>query len=146
MTEHETGSPAELNGAIDRYGADLSRWPDRELAARARVAALSDRAFRARLDSEAALERHLAAARRAEDAAITTSGAAGRIAIAAMASVRAERPRRRRRFMAAAAAILLAAGIGGIVDSQVSLRTSGDSIDVVSVDPLVFGPLDTDVE
>ncbi len=146
MNTFETGPNADLIGAIDRYGADLSRWPDRALASRARAAALADRAFRARLDDMATLERRLGAARAAEDAEIEASGAAGRIAAAVAASVGREKPRRRRRFMAAAAAILIAAGIGGVVDSQIALNSSRDSFDVVSLDPLVFGPLDTDVE
>jgi hypothetical protein len=146
MNKYEDGTNTDLSAAIDRHGADLARWPDRALAARARAAALADRGFRARLDRQAALERRLGAARAAEDAAIAASGAAGRVAAAVAASVGNLQPRRRRRFIAAAAAILIAAGIGGIVDSQIVIDTSGGSFDVVSLDPLVFGPLDTDVE
>jgi hypothetical protein len=146
MSTFEKASRGDLIAAVDRYGADLSRWPDRELASRARAAAHADRAFRGRLDRQAALERRLDAARAAEDAAIEASGAAGRVAAAVAASVGEVQPRRRRRLMAAAAAILIAAGIGGVVDSQIALNSSGGSFDVVSIDPLVFGPLDTDVE
>ena len=146
MKDFESVSNTDLIAAVDRYGADLSRWPDRELASRARAAALADRAFRVRLDRQAALERRFDAVRASEDAAIEASGAAGRVAAAVAASIGQVQPRRRKRFMAAAAAILIAAGIGGAVEAQIALNSSGNSFDVVSLDPLVFGPMDTDVE
>jgi hypothetical protein len=135
---------AEMIAAIDARGADLSRWSDRALANRVREAALADRAVRAHLDETLRLERELAAARDALDAGIRSSGAVERVRAAVL--TRQRRPPRRAGWMAIAAALVLAAGIGGAIDGGRLIRGTTQNPDVVVLDPLVFGTLESDNE
>jgi hypothetical protein len=143
MTGQSSARNAELFAAIDAHGGDLARWPDQQLANRVREAALADRALRAYLDGAGDLDRAMLAARDLLDRDIAAGGAAERIA----GAVRARRVAKRRlRWMAAAAAIIVAAGIGGLVDSGIVSASTQQNVDVVVVDPLVFGPLDSATE
>jgi hypothetical protein len=127
-----------LQGAVDTYGADLARWPDARLAGEARQALLADRAFRARWESAASLDRALAAARVSLDDEIAASGAPERVVRAVTANGAGIRRWSPRSWFAVAAALVLAAGLGSFIDFTVV--GSGDgSYEVVVVDPLVFG-------
>ncbi len=128
----------ELTEAIDRYGADLGAWPDPSLANKARHAALSDRAFRARLDAASALDAGLSELRDIMDAEIAASGAAARV----QAGVFAALPQRRspRRWAMVAAAVVVAAALGALTDVTILAPAGSEPIEVVTLDPLVFGP------
>jgi hypothetical protein len=135
MAEHHH---PELIEAIDRHGSDLAAWPDQVLANEARRAALADRDFRARLDGAAALAAGLASLGAAMDADIAASGAASRVEAGVLAAL----PRRRngRRWALVAAAVVAAAALGAIVDVTILAPAGSEPIEVVILDPLVFGP------
>ena len=131
---------AELRETIDRLGANLAAWHDRELAKRVRAAALADRALRAYLEGALALEDGLRAARDALDSEIEESRAADRISAAVLARLAADaRPRRRLRWIAVAAALVLSAGLGSIVETRLLAASEQATQDVVVLDPIVFG-------
>jgi hypothetical protein len=136
-----------LNSAIlegiDRHGGDLRRWPDRVLAKQAGAAALADRDLRASLDAARALDHGLAAARVSLDEEIRVSGAADRIAAAASAATM-PRPFGGWRWVAAVAVIVSAAGLGSIADLQFGALGGEAPVNVVVLDPLVFGPIAND--
>ena len=138
FSRHET----RLVAAIDRHGANLAGWRDGRLAQEVREAALADRRLRAYLDGAAALDDGLRAARDAIDAEIDSSGAVDRVSAAVLA--RLPRRRHRARWIAAAAAIILAAGLGSVVDLKLVGPNEQARVDVVVLDPLVFGP--TEIE
>jgi hypothetical protein len=144
MSENRSDRRAEFVAAIDRHGADLSRWPDRGLANRVREAVLADRDLRAHLDGTDTFRRSLVLVREALDQDIRASGAVERVSAAVLASLPA-RPRRSS-WVALAAAIVLAAGIGGAVDGGVVAGASQQGVNVVVLDPLVFGTLESDTE
>jgi len=133
----------DIRRAIDRYGADLSDWPDRALARAARVAALADGEVRAWLDESRALTAALATAAVALDRDIEKSGAVGRVADAVLAKI-ADNPQPRVRWVAVAATLLLAAGLGGAVQFTLETSVGQAGVDVVVLDPLVFGPAGID--
>lgn len=128
----------QLIEALDRHGSDLAAWPDQALANEARRAALADRGFRYRLDEAAALSAGLGSLRVAMDAEIATSGAAQRVEAGVLAAL----PRRRngRRWALVAAAVVAAAALGAIVDVTILAPAGSEPIEVVVLDPLVFGP------
>jgi hypothetical protein len=144
MIDESNDRRAEFIAAIDANGADLSRWPDGALATRVRKAVLADRALRAHLDAAALLERRLADARDRLDADIRASGALDRVGAAVLARRPQQAPRSG--WMAIAAAIVIAAGIGGVVDGGVAADASQQGVEVVVLDPLVFGPLENGSE
>lgn len=133
-----------LNSAIlegiDRHGGDLRRWPDRVLAKQVGAAALADRDLRASLDAARVLDRGLAAARQSLDEEILVSGAADRVAEATSAAL-APRPFGGWRWAAAVAVIVSAAGLGSIADLRLGALGSEAPLNVVVLDPLVFGPI-----
>jgi len=127
--------------ALDRYGADLGAWPDADLAGTARRAALAERSFRARLERQTDLEAGLARLRDATDAGIAASGAAARVQRAVLAAV----PRRpdARRWALIAASLVLAAALGAVADLTIFAPAGDSLLEVVILDPLVFGPTGT---
>ena len=131
----------ELLEAIDRYGSDLATWPDQSLANDARRTALADRAFRARLDAAASFDAGLGSVRDAMDAEIAASGAALRVREAVLGAV----PRRSyaRRWALVAAAVVVAAGLGALADVTILAPAGSQPMEVVILDPLVFGPTGT---
>lgn len=133
---------AGLTDAIDRYGSALQRWPDPALANQVRAGVLADRGLRHYLDGAAALDRGLAGVRNALDAEIAAIGAVARISEAIQASL----PDRhsRSRWIAVAAALVIAAGLGSVFDLRFLAPLQERSVDVVVLDPLVFGP--TEIE
>lgn len=140
MTSDPSSGAGDLVAAIDRFGGDLDRWADRGLAQEVRSAALADRVVRAELDRSRRLDTMLAAAAAAMDAEIARSGAAARVSGSVMAAVGLTRSRRKR-WMAVAAALVVAAGLGSLMDLSV-VRRVDDGVDVVILDPLVFGPME----
>jgi hypothetical protein len=131
----------DLLEAIDRYGSDLATWSDQALANEVRGAALADRGFRARLDSAAALDAGLVALRGALDAEIAASRAADRVQAAVLAAL----PRRidARRWGLVAAAVVVAAALGALADVTILAPAGSEPIEMVILDPLVFGPATT---
>ena len=123
----------DLVAQLERYGADLTRWPDRQNAAR--EALLADPEFRAAFESERALDRGLAAERDARDEAIARAGAVGRVRQAVLAqtpaNVLAGLP-----WPRIAAAILVAGMLGGAVDLMLLPPPPDDPIEVAIADPL----------
>jgi hypothetical protein len=134
---------AAILEGIDRNGGDLRRWPDRVLAKQAGEAALADRDIRASLDTARALDHGLAAVRESLDEEILVSGAADRIAAATSAAL-APRPFGGWRWVAAVAVIVSAAGLGSIADLRLGALGSEAPVNVVVLDPLVFGPIAND--
>jgi hypothetical protein len=131
----------ELAEAIDRYGSDLAAWGDQVLANEVRRAALADRGFRARLDSAAALDVGLVALRGAIDAEIVASRAAERVQAVVVASL----PRRinARRWRLVAASVVVAAALGALADVTILAPAGNEAFEIVTLDPLVFGPATT---
>jgi hypothetical protein len=134
-----------LREAIDRHGSDLNAWPDRELAGEVREAILRDRTLRAWYDDAVMLERGLAAACAAADAEIASSGALARIE-SRLARRLPQQGHRSSRWMAVAAALVVAAGLGSAYDLAMSSNTASQPINVVVLDPLVFGPAEVETQ
>jgi hypothetical protein len=128
----------ELLEAIDRYGSELAAWSDQSLANEVRRAVLADRTFRARLDSAIALDAGLVALRGAIDAEIVASRAAARVQAAVLAAVTPRRNTRRWALMAAA--VVVAAALGALADVTILAPAGSEPMEVVILDPLVFGP------
>jgi len=125
--------------ALEVYGTDFRRWPDLALVGAAREALLADRAFRARWEASASLERALSAARDIAAADVAASGAPDRILRALMADTVRPARWRPRSWVAVAATLVVAAGLGSVLDVAV-LGGNDASHETVLVDPLVFGP------
>jgi hypothetical protein len=125
--------------AIDRYGADLATWPERDLAKAARLAMLADPDVRAWLDDARRLESDLDRARASLDEEIARSGAPERVAAAVQAAA-ARTSTLRPRWAAIAATLVIAAGLGAAVELTTGAGVSNQSFNVVTLDPLVFGP------
>ncbi len=125
--------------AIDRYGADLATWPERDLAKAARLAALADPDVRAWLDEARCLEADLDRARASVDEEIARSGAPERIGAAVRAAA-AQSTALRPRWAAIAATLMIAAGLGAAFELTTGAAAGNQSLDVVVLDPLVFGP------
>jgi hypothetical protein len=143
MTNIDPGLRSAILDGLDRYGGELSRWPDRGLAKEAAAAALADRDLRAALDGARTMDRGVAAARGALDEEIVASGAVTRVLAATQAAV-APRPLGSWRWVAAVAVIVCAAGLGSIADFRIAPLDGGAEVDVVLLDPLVFGPITND--
>jgi hypothetical protein len=129
--------------AIDRYGADIAAWPDRALAFAAREAAVADPEVRRRLELARGLSTGLELARAAVDDEIDRSGAAARVAGRLLASLPGGRLGRTA-WIAIAATLVLAACLGAMVEISRSNTASERALDVVVLDPLVFGPTEAD--
>ncbi len=131
----------ELAAAIDRYGADLAAWNDQTLANEVRRAALADRGFRVRLDTAAALDAAFTSLRDAMDAEMAASGAVARVE----ANVLAALPRRINswRWGVIAASVVVAAALGALADVTILAPAGSEPFEVVTLDPLVFGPATT---
>lgn len=148
MNTMETGKdnalnarPIGLHEAVDRWGADFSDWPDIGLVRRAREALLSDRLFRAHRDAALAGEQRLRAASAALDKRIEDRGSIKRIAANVLAQVE-PRPIHWHRRIAAVAAVMVVSCLLGSVVELVSSTGDGAPVQVVQLDPLMFGPAD----
>ncbi len=133
-------SPISLRDAVDRWGADLGRWPDAGLAKRGREALLADRSFRAYRDGAIGLDLRLKVAAEALDARIE-GGPLERIRAGVLAKAAPRPVRWHRRFAAAAAVVAVAGVLGGA--SGLVFAPPGEQqrlAGVVQLDPLVFGP------
>ena len=128
----------QIRDAIDRNGPDFDNWRDPALARESRRAILADRALRAHYDDAVTLWDGLSAARAAADADVATSGALARIESALIGEVP---PRRswRSRWIAIAAALVVGAGLGSAYDLVIGDGVSSSGLNVVVLDPLVFG-------
>ena len=144
MTHDPSNLRGEAMSAIDRHGAALAAWPDQAAANRVRTAALADRSVRAYLDDAAAMAAGLALARDQVDAAVEASGAVERLRAATLAHL-TRRPRPSR-WIAAAAVILVAAGLGSVADLRLVAPVDDASSDTLVIDPLVFGPVEADLQ
>ena len=129
----------EICEALDRFGTDLSAWPDPALATAARRLALADRSFRARLDTAVAIDAGLGRVRDALDAEIAETGAEARVRAAVRAAV-VPRAAGGRRWAMVAAAVVVAAVLGALVDVTILAPLGGESFEVVVLDPLVLDP------
>lgn len=131
--------------ALDRYGGAIGSWPDAALADQARRAALADPAIRAELDLARALDAGLADVRSALDDEIAASGAVERVHRNVVSRTVAPPPARLR-WMAVAAALVIAAGLGSIVELGRLSSAGGRQVEMVLLDPLVFGPTEADLK
>ncbi len=139
-------STAAIVAAIDRYGADLAAWPDRDVAKAARIAALNDPDVRAWLDDTRRLEADLD---RARAASTTRSPAPGRPSgspTAVLAAAARPATTLRPRWVAIAATLVIAAGLGAVYELTTGGPQDSQSFDVVVLDPLVFGPTGLDLQ
>ena len=132
----------DLKETLDRLGADLSAWPDPALAGTARRLALSDRTFRAELDSAMAIAAGLGRVRDALDAEIAATGALARVEAGVFAAVPTRAANGRPWAMVAAAAVA-AAVLGAIVDVTLLAPFGSQSFEVVVLDPMIFDPAGT---
>ncbi len=139
-------STATIVAAIDRYGADLAAWPDRDVAKAARIAALNDPDVRAWLDDTRHLEAGLDRARAAIDAEIAGSGAPERVSEAVLAAAARSATVLRPRWVAIAATLVIAAGLGAVYGITTNSPQDNPSFDMVVLDPLVFGPTGLDLQ
>lgn len=135
----ETGGSARLEARLEACGADLRRWPEPEAAA-ARERLLRDRDFRQHFDEARRLDSLLHAERSDMDKRIAASGA--------MARLRGIRAPSRvfglgRHWRRIAAGVLVAGLLGGTFDSLLTERAQTQV--VVLVDPLLYGPDETDL-
>ncbi len=137
-------STAAIVAAIDRDGADLAIWPERDVAKAARTAALDDPDVRAWLDDARRLEAGLARARADIDDEIARCGAPERVADAVLAAAARPVARFRPRWVAIAATLVIAAGLGAVYELATSGTPGNRSVDMVVLDPLVFGPTGLD--
>jgi len=133
----------EIREAIDRHGPGIETWRDRALADEARAAILADRVLRMWYDDAVTLWNGLAAARAAADAEAAVSGGAARIEAALMRSLPRQRSWRSR-WIAVAAALVVAAGLGSVYDLVIGGTDSSGPMNVVVLDPLVFGTAEVD--
>jgi hypothetical protein len=134
-----------IRETIDRQGPDFDAWRDSGLAGEARRAVLADRALRAFYDDAVVLSDGLAAARAAADAEAAVSGAIARVETAVMQSLPRRRARRGR-WIEVAAALVVAAGLGSAYDLVASGNGADGPVNVVVLDPLVFGPAEVDAQ
>jgi hypothetical protein len=134
---------SQMREAIDRHGGDLSRWPDGSLADAVHAALLSDRPLRRYRDEAVAVERRLGAVRLVLDEEILRSGAAERTARAVLARLPARRWRPS--WVAVAAALVIAAGLGSVFDLSFLTPVTDTPMEVVVLDPLVFGPTEAEM-
>lgn len=132
----------DLKEALDRLGADLSAWPDTALAGAARRLALSDRTFRAELDTATAIAAGLGRVRDALDAEIAATEAVARVEAAVLSAAPA-RPANGRPWAMVAAAAVAAAVLGAIVDVTLLAPVDSQSFEVVVLDPMIFDPAGT---
>ncbi len=106
----------DLEALLDRYGPDLTLWPDPTDADRARKAALSDRRFRAKLDAAKKLAEHIAVLSEELDDHGLLGASAGKIELALMAHAERRAPVRRAfsrtTLMQLAATVLIACAVG----------------------------------
>jgi hypothetical protein len=137
---------AAIREAIDRHGSDFNAWADRRLAGEAREAILANRALRAWYDDAVTLERGLTAARAAVDAEIAGSAAVARMESGLAKCLLPVRPQRSNRWIAIAAGLVIAAGLGSAYDLATSTNAGGRPINVVVLDPLVFGPAEVETQ
>lgn len=134
--------PIGLRDAVDRWGHDLSKWPDPALAGHGREALLADRSFRAYRDGAGAMHLRLQAASAALDERIADGGSMERLAAAVMAKA-APRVKSRLgpRRLAGMAAIVLFAGILGSASELLAVQKDEVRLtEIVQLDPIVFGP------
>jgi hypothetical protein len=140
-------SETAIREAIDRHGSDFNAWPDRRLAGEAREAILANRALRAWYDDAVTLERGLTAARVAADFETAASGALARVEQGLSRRLLPSRPQRSRRWIAIAAGLVIAAGLGSAYDlATFAVAQAGRPINVVVLDPLVFGPAEVETQ
>lgn len=136
--------PANLHDAIDRWGADLGRWPDPILARQAREALLADRDFRAYRDKTVAEAERLKRAAALLDRRIAENGSVERITRKLLEATGTKVVHWRRRLAALAAVVVVSATLGSVFADFVPEVRSEPTIEVVQLDTLVFGPSEVD--
>lgn len=107
---------SSLSDMLDLHGADFDQWPDRDAAQRARLAALSDPAFREQLEKAKRLDRSLAALSDAIDESPAVEARLSGMQANVLAQIEPQAQRRRalsgRSLMRLAASLILACGLG----------------------------------
>lgn len=136
--------PANLHDAIDRWGADLGRWPDPILARQAREALLADRDFRAYRDKTVAEAERLKRAAALLDRRIAENGSVERITRKLLEATGTKVVHWRRRLAALAAVVVVSATLGSVFADFVPEVRTEPTIEVVQLDTLVFGPSEVD--
>ncbi|MCX5497570.1 hypothetical protein OSH11_22925 [Kaistia dalseonensis] len=149
MSKIETGGdnplharPISLEEAIDCWGPDLSNWPDIALVRRAREALLANRSFRAHRDLAVADAQRLKATAAALDQRIADRGSLGRIEAGVLRLAQPKPVHWYRRIAAVAAVMVVAAMLGSAVEFASAPGTNAPSVQIVQLDPLMFGPAD----
>lgn len=131
----DTTFKTDRSHLLAAYGADFSRWPEREVRAAARAALLADPEFRRAWQAERDLDAAFAAHRDSLDRNIEASGAAARVSALVLKRLPAAAyealPWRK-----VAAAMIVAGALGGAVNLVLPERAGGVS-DLVAVDPLL---------
>lgn len=129
-----------LADMLDLHGADLDQWPDQEAAQQARLAAMSDPAFRQQLDAAKRLDRSFAAFSDTIDRSAAVEARLSRLQANVLTQVEPQAQRRRafssRSLMRLAASLILACGLG-IGVGQIVPDESASQPDVL--DQLLLG-------
>jgi hypothetical protein len=136
--------PANLHDAIDRWGPDLGNWPDLMLVRRAREALLADRDFRAYRDKTVEEAARLRLAAEALDRRILERGSVERITQKLLEATGTRRVRWGRRLAALAAVMVVSAALGSVFAEFMSTYDPEPLVEIVQLDPLVFGPSEAD--
>ncbi len=118
-----------LTELLDLHGANLDEWPDPDAAQQARMAALSDPAFRQQLEDARRLDRSFAALAGSVDSNPSVEARLAGMQAAVLAQVEPQAQRRRafssRSLMRLAASLILACGLGIGVGQIVPEQASG---------------------
>lgn len=137
---------SRIEDLIDRFGPDFADWPDTAEAGQARQAVLADPALRQTWEDARRLHALLGERERVAKAQIVDDGAPGRVASWVMARARPDVRIGARGKAIAAAAVLFAFLAGASSGWLVAFYADERVAETYSVEGLVFGSLDGDVE
>ena len=135
-----------IEDLIDRFGPDFANWPDSDEAGEARRAVLANPALRQTWDDARRLDALLGERERVARTQTVADGAPGRVASWVMARARPGARISARGKAIAAALVLFAFLVGASSGWLVSVNADERVAETYSVEGLVFGSLDGDVE
>lgn len=129
---------------MDRYGPDLSSWPDAQEAGRVRRELLANPAARTARDEAVKLDRALQDYGRSLD--LWGPGSTQRVSAAVLARLPARGVNEVSWWLPRiAAGFFLAIVAGGVFDTYVTNTGGEDVVAIASLDTLVYGPGDLDL-
>ncbi len=126
-----------FNDLLDRYGADLTAWPDRDAAQWARELALAAPEARRALEDARQVEALLNAR---EAAFAGDTGVHDRVAEAVATSLPAPPGDGRRLILRLAASFLVAALAGGVLGQMIQPTADPEETELAMLESLLYGP------